>query len=142
MTVDIVHTGFINYIHHLHTNEGSLNMNSNAFLSNILRFLLPAAILTASLLLYVSYRRDIQNLYNKLDNIERQVVSTDCGPIEVAIRGEGEPVLVSHGIGGGFDQGLGLVKAYLGDGYKVIAPLPFWISCHASARGRHAYQPI
>jgi pimeloyl-ACP methyl ester carboxylesterase len=31
-------------------------------------------------------------------------------------------VLVSHGIAGGFDQGLGLAETYLGGGYKVIAP--------------------
>lgn len=87
--------------------------------------LILAVVILFTLLVYLPYRRDIQNLYSKLDNIERQVVSTDCGPIEVAIRGEGEPVLVSHGIGGGFDQGLGLAEAYLGDGYKIIAPSRF-----------------
>ncbi len=34
-------------------------------------------------------------------------------------------MLVSHGIGGGFDQGLGLADGYLGDGYTVIAPSRF-----------------
>ena len=87
--------------------------------------LILAALILFTLLVYLPYRRDIQNLYNNLDTIERQVVETGCGPIEVAIRGEGEPVLVSHGIGGGFDQGLGLAEAYLGDGYKVIAPSRF-----------------
>lgn len=75
--------------------------------------------------LYLPYRRDIRSAYAKLDSIERQVLETECGPIEVAIRGEGEPVLVSHGIGGGFDQGLGIAEAYLGGGYKVIAPSRF-----------------
>ena len=87
--------------------------------------LILAALILFTLLVYLPYRRDIQNAYNNLDTIERQVVETGCGPIEVAIRGEGEPVLVSHGIGGGFDQGLGLAKVYLGDGYKVIAPSRF-----------------
>jgi len=75
--------------------------------------------------LYLPYRRDIRNAYAKLDSIERQVIETECGPIEVAMQGEGETVLVSHGIGGGFDQGLGLAEAYLGDGYKVIEPSRF-----------------
>jgi pimeloyl-ACP methyl ester carboxylesterase len=87
--------------------------------------LILAALILFTLLVYLPYRRDIQNIYNNLSTIERQVVSTDCGPIEVAIRGEGEPVLLSHGIGGGFDQGLGLAEAYLGDGYKIIAPSRF-----------------
>jgi pimeloyl-ACP methyl ester carboxylesterase len=77
------------------------------------------------LAVYLPYRRDIRNAYAHLESIERQVISTECGPIEVTIRGEGEPVLVSHGIGGGFDQGLGLADAYLGDGYRVIAPSRF-----------------
>ncbi len=84
-----------------------------------------AALVLFTILIYLPYRRDIQIAYSRLDSIERQVVETECGRIEVAIRGEGEPVLVSHGIGGGFDQGLGLVEAYLGDGYKVIAPSRF-----------------
>ena len=34
----------------------------------------------------------------------RAVAETDCGPIEFAMLGEGDPVLVVHGILGGFDQ--------------------------------------
>lgn len=71
--------------------------------------LLLAALFLFTMLIYLPYRRDIQNAYSRPDSIERQVIDTECGPIEVAIRGDGEPVLVGHGIGGGFDQGLGLV---------------------------------
>ncbi len=78
-----------------------------------------------ALWLYIPYRGDIRSTYTRLNSLERQIVETACGPIEVAIRGEGEPVLVSHGIGGGFDQGLGLAEVYLGDGYQVIAPSRF-----------------
>ena len=51
--------------------------------------LILAIVILFTLLVYLPYRRDIQNAYAHLDSIERQVVSTDCGPIEVAIRGEG-----------------------------------------------------
>jgi pimeloyl-ACP methyl ester carboxylesterase len=91
-------------------------------------WIISIVIVGLAIVLYVPYRSDIRNAYAHLEYIERQVVTTDCGPIEVAIRGEGEPVLVSHGIGGGFDQGLGLAEAYLGDGYKVIAPSRFGYS--------------
>lgn len=77
------------------------------------------------LFLYAPYRRAIKNAYARLDSLEHQIIETDCGQIEVAIQGEGQPVLVSHGIGGGFDQGLGLAKSYLGNGYTVIAPSRF-----------------
>lgn len=34
-------------------------------------------------------------------------------------------MLVVHGNGGGFDQGLGLAHDYLGEGFQVIAPSRF-----------------
>jgi pimeloyl-ACP methyl ester carboxylesterase len=57
--------------------------------------------------------------------MERQVLETECGSMEVAIRGEGQPVLAIHGIAGGFDQGLGWVQPYLDTGYQVVAPSRF-----------------
>lgn len=93
--------------------------------ANIFRSSLLIVLLAAFLFLYLPYRRDIKNAYAKLNALERQVVDTDCGPIEIAERGEGQPVLAVHGIAGGADQGLGLVESYLGTGYKVIAPSRF-----------------
>jgi hypothetical protein len=49
--------------------------------------LILATLILFTLLVYLPYRRDIQNHYNNLGTIERQVVETGCGPIEVAIRG-------------------------------------------------------
>ena len=99
----------------------------NQFLhSNSLRLSVVVLLLLAFIfLVYLPYRRDIRNAYGHLESLERQIVETDCGPIEAAIRGEGEPVLVIHGISGGFDQGLGISESFLGDGYKVIAPSRF-----------------
>src|SRR5215208_235204 len=94
--------------------------------SNSLRFSVVVLLLLAFIfLLYLPYRRDIRNAYDHLESLERQIVETDCGPIEAAVRGEGEPVLVIHGISGGFDQGVGISQSSLGDGYKVIAPSRF-----------------
>jgi pimeloyl-ACP methyl ester carboxylesterase len=96
-------------------------IHSNALRLSVVVLLL----LVFTFLLYLPYRRDIRNAYDHLESLERQIVETDCGPIEVAIRGDGEPVLVIHGISGGFDQGLGISKSSLEDGYKVIAPSRF-----------------
>ncbi len=49
------------------------------------------------------------------------VVTTRLGPIEYAIEGTGEPVLVFHATPGGYDQGLVLGRS-LGPGFRVIAP--------------------
>ena len=86
---------------------------------------IPIIILVIFFFLYVPYRRDIQNAYAHLNSIDHDVIETKYCPVDVAIHGEGEPVLVSHGIAGGFDQGLGLAEAYLGNGYRVIAPSRF-----------------
>lgn len=50
-----------------------------------------------------------------------QVVQTRCGPIEYASIGKGAPVLVVHGAGGGFDQGLQFGSTLATAGYRAIA---------------------
>lgn len=49
------------------------------------------------------------------------VIATSCGSIEYAESGSGPAVLVVHGAGGGFDQGLELGRAIAASGYRVIA---------------------
>ena len=101
-------------------------MNLPLLHSPALKLLILVLILLAIVLsLYLPYRRDIKNAYSTLSSLDRQIIDTSCGPIEVAIRGQGEPVLVIHGISGGFDQGLGIAQAYLGDGYRIIVPSRF-----------------
>lgn len=53
------------------------------------------------------------------------VLTTDVGPVEVARRGSGPPVLVIHGAGGGYDQGLILAEALGGRDFGWIAPSRF-----------------
>lgn len=93
--------------------------------SNAFRSILLVVLLLVVLSLYLPYRRDIRQAYTHLESLEREMIDTACGPMEVAIQGEGKPVLVIHGIGGGFDQGLGLAQSYIGIGYRVIAPSRF-----------------
>jgi 2-hydroxy-6-oxonona-2,4-dienedioate hydrolase len=56
-----------------------------------------------------------------------ELVQTKCGTIEYAESGkrDGPPLLVIHGSGGGFDQGLTLGRDYAARGYRVIAPSRF-----------------
>jgi pimeloyl-ACP methyl ester carboxylesterase len=50
-----------------------------------------------------------------------QILNTGQGELEYAVKGEGTPVLILHGAGGGYDQGLWLGKLVFGDGYKFIS---------------------
>ena len=70
------------------------------------------------------------------------LVETPCGVIEYASAGSGAPVLVVHGAGGGFDQGLDVGRGLVERGYRVIAvsrfgylgtPLPVDASAAAQA---------
>ena len=78
----------------------------------------------ASALAYAAYRRDLDAATERID-AERQFIESPHGPIEFAEAGDGPAVLVVHGAGGGFDQGLELGQTFLGDGYRVIAPSRF-----------------
>jgi pimeloyl-ACP methyl ester carboxylesterase len=49
------------------------------------------------------------------------VASTRCGPIEFAALGSGEPILVVHGAGGGFDQGIEIGRDLVSAGLRVVA---------------------
>jgi len=71
------------------------------------------------------YRSEMQAARERLAGLGSQVMDTACGPIEFAQVGDGYPVLVIHGNGGGFDQGLGLAQGYLAQGFQVIAPSRF-----------------
>lgn len=78
----------------------------------------------AGVLTYSAYRKDIEEARRRIST-GRQFFESTCGPIEFAESGNGPAVLVSHGAGGGFDQALDLGRAFLGDGYRIIAPSRF-----------------
>lgn len=58
----------------------------------------------------------------KLDVPAPKVAKLPMGDMEYAIYGEGKPVLVLHGGGGGYDQGIFFFKRYIPEGYQIISP--------------------
>jgi 2-hydroxy-6-oxonona-2,4-dienedioate hydrolase len=78
----------------------------------------------ASALTYAAYRKDLDAARKRIET-EGQLIDTPHGPIEFAEAGDGPAVLLIHGAGGGFDQGLALGAAFLGDGYRIVAPSRF-----------------
>lgn len=53
------------------------------------------------------------------------IVPTRFGPMEYAVAGSGPPLLMIHGTGGGFDQGLAFARRLSEAGWQVIAPSRF-----------------
>ncbi len=69
---------------------------------------------------FSEYSRDIRAARARVSSGSR-IASTPCGPIEYAETGSGPAVLVIHGAGGGFDQGLELAQPLIDAGFRVIA---------------------
>jgi pimeloyl-ACP methyl ester carboxylesterase len=71
-------------------------------------------------LAWFNYRRDIRRARERISTGSR-IAETPCGPIEYGFSGDGPPVLVVHGAGGGFDQGLEIANPLVRSGFRVIA---------------------
>ena len=78
----------------------------------------------AGALAYAAYRKDIAAAWQRVET-GRQFIDSPEGRIEFAESGDGPAVLLIHGAGGGFDQGLDLGQSFVGDGYRIIAPSRF-----------------
>ena len=73
--------------------------------------------------IYLKYRGDIAEIRARLES-GSQLVQTSAGLVEYAEAGEGIPLLLIHGAGGGFDQGLMIAREF-GEGLRIIAPSRF-----------------
>lgn len=54
-----------------------------------------------------------------------RIIPTRFGALEYAEAGSGPPLLMIHGTGGGFDQGLSFARGVIARGHRVIAPSRF-----------------
>jgi pimeloyl-ACP methyl ester carboxylesterase len=85
--------------------------------------ILAAAASAAGFMAYSRYRRELRELRERVDS-GSTIAETSRGDIEYADTGEGDPMLVIHGAGGGYDQGL-LIASDFGKDHRVIAPSRF-----------------
>jgi pimeloyl-ACP methyl ester carboxylesterase len=75
-------------------------------------------------LTYANYRKESREAALRIRS-GRRMIDSPNGPIEIGESGVGPAVLMIHGAGGGFDQGLDVARAFVGDGYRIIAPSRF-----------------
>jgi 2-hydroxy-6-oxonona-2,4-dienedioate hydrolase len=89
-------------------------------------FILGSVVLAAVIpggLIYRQYQHDMSLAYQRVSS-GGKLVETACGPIQYAEFGEGPPVLIVHGAGGGYDQGVYFAQL-IGGNYRWIAPSRF-----------------
>lgn len=84
------------------------------------RMLFAALVLLALGAVYASYRSDLSRARDRLA-ADSALVETRQGRVEVAIRGDGPPLLLLHGAGGGYDQALLLARMFAPEGHRLIA---------------------
>jgi pimeloyl-ACP methyl ester carboxylesterase len=89
------------------------------FHHRLLVVLLAVAAAVPAGMTYQSYRRDLA-LERMRVSLGSQLAETPCGPIEFASAGEGPAVLVVHGAGGGYDQGLDFAEELARSGFRVV----------------------
>lgn len=81
---------------------------------------LAAAVAVGSLVAVAAFRRDLAIATERASR-GSALLHTRCGPIEFQQAGEGPPLLMIHGSGGGHDQGMAFAEPLVRQGFRVIA---------------------
>ncbi|MBD0285845.1 MAG: alpha/beta hydrolase [Flavisolibacter sp.] len=72
-------------------------------------------------LITADYNTDISKQYQRINTLPKKYADTPLGKIEYMDYGEGQPVLLVHGVVGGCDHSLDISKTFFGEGYRIIA---------------------
>jgi len=72
----------------------------------------------------VAYHRDMAAAKKRVSGVA-STIPTRSGVLEFVVAGEGPPLLMVHGTGGGFDQGLLFAEALRERGFRIVAPSRF-----------------
>lgn len=72
-----------------------------------------------------SYASLLRRAQERLASIEHTSIASPLGTIEYAERGEGYPILVLHGIFGGFDAAYLTADPWIGGRFRIVAPSRF-----------------
>lgn len=84
---------------------------------------IASALGLAGLAGHLLYRREMKDIIAAVE-AGGTIAETAAGPIEFAEAGGGETLLLIHGSGGGYDQGL-LIARDFDEGFRIIAPSRF-----------------
>jgi len=83
-----------------------------------------AALLCSGAFVWFAFIRDVDAARRRTAG-RSEVLATSFGQLEYAVSGTGPLVLMIHGTGGGFDQGLTFTEGLVRRGFRVVAPSRF-----------------
>jgi pimeloyl-ACP methyl ester carboxylesterase len=66
------------------------------------------------------FRKALTERLTYLDSIPSKVFSSSYGDIEYLLKGTGPTILVSHGVTGGIDQGMGMAEDFIDSEYQLL----------------------
>ena len=93
-------------------------------MTRLILLFLVGVLISTLLVAGSAYRRDMA-IAKAAAAGPSQLLDSPHGAIEYADTGRGAPILMIHGSGGGFDQGLAFARPLTGAGFRVIAPSRF-----------------
>jgi 2-hydroxy-6-oxonona-2,4-dienedioate hydrolase len=108
----------------VHNGQRIMELRSKNKIRRAILAIAGALVAGLAAIVWQSYHHDITAARARMSNASR-AVNTPCGLIEYGDVGSGPPVLVIHGAGGGFDQGLDFARPLIDKGFRVIAPSRF-----------------
>ncbi|MDF2921602.1 MAG: alpha/beta hydrolase [Paenibacillaceae bacterium] len=84
-------------------------------------FILLAIVIAFGVMTAIQFQRDRKAAYKRLEAYPVRTVKTQFGTMSYVDEGSGEAILISHGIFGGYDQGLVSLRGAAGEGYRKIS---------------------
>jgi len=87
----------------------------------VLYLLLLMLFVIFSIITIAMYRNDMNSAHEKLNSYDVKRFNTEFGEMSFIEEGEGEAILISHGIFGGYDQGYISLKKLVKDDYRKIS---------------------
>lgn len=78
-------------------------------------------LLIVIVMIIIQYLQDMKAAYQRLESYDVKKIDTEFGTMSYLEKGEGEAILLSHGIFGGYDQGYVSLNQLIQDEYRKIA---------------------
>ncbi|MGM0168297.1 hypothetical protein IGI39_004052 [Enterococcus sp. AZ135] len=88
-------------------------------------YLLILVILVIICIEFYRFKMDIKAAYQRLNHYDVKTIKTSFGKMTYLDEGHGETIMISHGIFGGYDQGLTSLRQVVGDNQRKISPSRF-----------------